>query len=282
MFSDILLTVDIDRTLTAPDGSIPERNTEAIRYFMANGGSFTVNTGRSTTTMKPLLSRILVNAPLLLYNGSAAWQDGNIYDSVPIELDMWSTVEAVHAAFPEMNVEIQALDGHYVLDPKPEYMEFYKAQNWELQTAVPGTDLGPFIKFAIFGEIHENAFSHMFSGTPYEMQRLQELGQFIMERWGDKVDIFYATPRIVDVHAKGVSKLQAARRLQKQLGKKILVCVGDADNDVPMLEGADFAYCPSDSVVRDRFENVCSCAEGAIADVIYKKIPEILGITLDR
>ena len=278
MFSDVLLTVDIDRTLTAPDGSIPARNTEAIRYFIENGGSFTVNTGRSTTTIKPLLPRLTVNAPLLLYNGSAAWKDGKIYDYVPIELDMWSTVEAVAKAFPELNVEIQALDAHYIMDPKPEYEVFYKAQNWEMEPAVPGTDLGPFIKFAIFGEIHENTLSHMFSGTPHEMQRLQELGQFIMERWGDKVDIFYATPRIVDVHAKGVSKLQAARKLQQQLEKKILVCVGDADNDVPMLEGADHAYCPADSVVAQRFENVCPCAEGAIADVIYKKIPEILQI----
>ena len=30
-FSDILLTADYDRTLTAPDSSIPERNLEAIR-----------------------------------------------------------------------------------------------------------------------------------------------------------------------------------------------------------------------------------------------------------
>ena len=48
-----------------------------------------------------------------------------------------------------------------------------------------------------------------------------------------------------------------------------------------MLNGADYAYCPADGVVADRFENVCNCADGAIADVIYKKIPEILGISLD-
>ena len=46
-FSDILLTVDYDRTLTAPDSTIPERNLEAIRFFIDNGGIFTVNTGRS-------------------------------------------------------------------------------------------------------------------------------------------------------------------------------------------------------------------------------------------
>ena len=34
IFSDVLLTADYDRTLTAPDSTIPERNIEAIRYFI--------------------------------------------------------------------------------------------------------------------------------------------------------------------------------------------------------------------------------------------------------
>ena len=48
LFSDILLTADFDRTLTAPDSTVPQRNIEAIRYFIDNGGAFTVNTGRSS------------------------------------------------------------------------------------------------------------------------------------------------------------------------------------------------------------------------------------------
>ena len=44
LYSDILLTVDYDRTLTAPDSTIPKRNIEAIEYFIANGGTFTTNT----------------------------------------------------------------------------------------------------------------------------------------------------------------------------------------------------------------------------------------------
>ena len=66
--------------------------------------------------------------------------------------------------------------------------------------------------------------------------------------------------------------------LQRQLGRKILICVGDADNDLPMMEGADYAYCPADGVIADRFETVCPCGEGAVADVIYEKIPKILGL----
>ena len=39
-FSDFLLTVDYDRTMTDPDSVVPQRNFEAIRYFMDNGGKF--------------------------------------------------------------------------------------------------------------------------------------------------------------------------------------------------------------------------------------------------
>ena len=73
MFSDILLTVDFDRTLTAPDSTIPARNLEAIHYFMEHGGTFTLNTGRSIPmSLRNVLGKIPTNAPLLLYNGSAA------------------------------------------------------------------------------------------------------------------------------------------------------------------------------------------------------------------
>ena len=63
---------------------------------------------------------------------------------------------------------------------------------------------------------------------------------------------------------------------QKKLGKKYLVCVGDEGNDVAMLQGADFAFCPSDGAVAADFPNVCPCSQGAVADVIYNEIPKIL------
>ena len=58
--------------------------------------------------------------------------------------------------------------------------------------------------------------------------------------------------------------------------KKLLICAGDEQNDISMLDMADFGFCPAGSAVADRYPNVCSCNEGAVADVIYKKIPAIL------
>lgn len=278
MFSDVLLTVDFDRTLTAQDSTIPQRNLDAIRYFMENGGTFTMNTGRSTNTFRNYFDVIPVNAPFLLYNGSAAYHKGELLEIRPIDLDLWETIDEVHRLFPELNLEIQGVKNHYLVDATAQYQAFYKSVDWLYEPACRGADYGPFIKFALFGKTPEAGVGQLFSGTEEELALMDRAEQTIQKLYGDKVETFRAAPRIIDVQAKGVSKLRAARNLQAQLGKKILVCVGDAENDLTMLEGADYAFCPSDGVVADRFPNVCSCDEGAVAEVIYKKIPEILGV----
>lgn len=275
-FSDVLLTVDYDRTLTGPDSKVPERNVEAIRWFMEQGGAFTINTGRSWNLAKQLPERVPINAPLLLFNGSAAYEDGKILYHHAIDAPMWEAVMAVADAFPELNVEIQGLEDHYLVYPKQGFVDLYASMKWHWSEAIPGQDTGPFVKMAVYGQAHTAKLADMYLATEEELARFRELEKFLMDRWGDKMELFYAAPRILDVQPKGISKGVAARELLQRLGRKILVCVGDADNDISMLEAADHAYCPGDAVIAERYENVCGCAEGAVADVIYKKIPEIL------
>ena len=281
MFSDVLLTVDFDRTMTGPDSKIPQRNLEAVDFFMKNGGTFTINTGRSVSSFKKHLGKVPVNAPVLMYNGSARWNNGTLTDLKLLDLDLWETVKILRSTFPNMNLEIQGVDFHYLIDPEPAYVAFYDALKWGYRISQPGDNLGPFMKFALAGSPRKKSVATLFDTDAEEDARFDAAQEKILELWGEKVEVYRAAPRIIDVHAKGVSKIAAARQLQQELGKKILVCAGDAENDLPMLEGADFAFCPADGMVADRFPNVCNCADGAIAEVIYKKIPEILGFSLD-
>ena len=280
IFSDVLLTVDYDRTMTATDSTIPERNLEAVRYFMENGGAFTINTGRSIPMTKVFRDRVPVNAPLLLYNGSAAYdlKESRLTFYHKIHLDMWETVRELMELFPDLTVEVQGLDAHYRFTENPAWDAFSDHQPCARGFAQPGDDLGPFLKFTLYGEFRDVTVADMYNALPGEKERMDEAEQLLKDRYGDVCEVFRAATRIIDVHAKGVSKIRSARELQEQLGRKILVCVGDAHNDIPMLEGADYAYSPADGVIADRFENVCVCGEGAVADVIYKKIPEILGL----
>ena len=283
-FSDILLTVDYDRTMTAPDSTIPERNLEAIRYFMEHGGTFTVNTGRSVPMTRVFRDIVPVNAPLLLYNGSAAWdpRTNTLEFCHKIDLDLWETVRECEKLFPDLTVEVQGLDAHYRFSENPAWDEFSDLNHCARGFAQPGDDLSPFLKFTLYGEFHSTILSSFFQATPEEMARMDQVEQMLKERFGDTCEVFRAAARIIDVHAKGVSKMRSARELKERLGKKWVVCVGDGENDLPMLQGADFAFSPADGVVADRFPNVCPCAEGAVADVIYEKIPVILKNALDK
>ena len=278
IYSDILLTVDYDRTLTAPDSSIPKRNLEAIEYFIAEGGTFTVNTGRSIPMSRCFLDKVPVNAPLLLYNGSGWYdpQNRELVRSYPIGLDASALLRDLQSRYPKLTVEVQGVRHHYI---------FGKNRIWEDYCTHNGAswaygDLDaveqPFLKAAIYGTFEDENVSSMYKAVPWEMEMMEDAIGYLQTKYADQVALFRACPRILDIHAKGCSKLQTARDLQQAFGKKILVCVGDAENDLDMLRGADLAFCPADGIVADRFPNVCPCAQGAVADVIYEKIPAIL------
>ena len=280
IFSDVLLTVDFDRTLTAPDSTIPERNLTAIRYFIDNGGAFTVNTGRSLPMTKVFRDIVPVNVPLLLYNGSAAYdlQKQEVLDAALIPLEQSRIIRRLMHLVPDMTVEVQGLDAHYIFEENPAWDAFSEGNHCAWGHAKPEDDLGPFLKLALYGRIGSAAVSALYEYTPEEIQRFDEVQQLLQDELGDYCEVFRAAPKILDIHARGVSKAHAARRLQKKLGRSILVCVGDGENDVSMLDDADFAFSPGDAIVADRYPNVCNCADGAVADVIYEKIPVILKI----
>lgn len=279
VFSDILLTVDYDRTLTAPDSTIPARNIEAIRYFMENGGTFTVNTGRSLPmAVNNLIGKVPVNAPLLLYNGSAAYdvETESFTRYTPIALDAKMLVTDLQTRFPELHVEIQAVDAHYLIRTDAGWERYCENNRCQWGYVSPENIPEPFVKVSYYGQFRKGTVADMYEATEEELALFDRAIGYVERTYGEKLDIFRACARIVDLHAKGVSKLRSARLLQQELGKRILVCVGDAENDINMLDGADFAYCPADGIVADRYETVCNCADGAVADVIYKKLPAIL------
>ena len=278
IFSDVLLTVDYDRTLTAPDSTIPEQNLTAIRYFMENGGAFTVNTGRSVPMTKVFRDRVPVNAPLLLYNGSAAYDlaEKKLSFCHAIDMDMWETVRRCQELFPDLTVEVQGVDAHYRFTENPMWDAFSEHQNCAHAFAQPGDDLGTFLKFTLYGEFRDVTVADMYNGSPEERKRMDDAEELLRREFGEVCEVFRAATRIIDVHAKGVSKARSARELQQRLGRKILVCAGDAENDLSMMRDADYAFAPADGIIAKQFPNVCNCADGAVADVIYNEIPKII------
>jgi len=204
IFSDILLTVDYDRTLTAPDSTIPERNIEAIRYFIDNGGAFTVNTGRSLPMARAFIGKVPVNAPLLLYTGAVAYdvEQEKISFLHEIKLDMWKTVQELMELFPDLTVEVQALDKHYDFLPNPAW-DAFSENNCAYATAESDVErfrreLSPY--FEVIGREHQ----------------------------------------MMEMPLLGCSKSEGVAQLSRFTGipKENCWAIGDGRNDVPMFRAA--------------------------------------------
>lgn len=283
IFSDVLLTVDYDKTLTATDSTIPRRNLEAISFFMENGGAFTVNTGRSVPMSEAFLKKVPVNAPLLLYNGAAAYdtKTGTFPILHTIPMDQAEVLNRFMERFPEAVTEVQGLKAHYAFREDADWARIYEAVGCPYVFTVPEADMGPFLKIGLccFADATKE---NLFRFTPEHAAEFDRYEAILNREFGDKLTIMRSAPQMLDIMAANVNKGIAARELARQMDRKILVCVGDERNDIAMLDMADYAFCPSDGKMAPYYANVCPCGQGAVADVIYKKIPEILGISLDK
>ena len=108
-FSDVLLTVDYDRTLTAPDSTVPERNLEAIRFFIDNGGH---DSGFYVPFFEDAFAYI--RGDMYRYDGGA---DALISGSISMNSDTVTLNFAADEAIQAYMNSIPTSD--YTLDPSP-------------------------------------------------------------------------------------------------------------------------------------------------------------------
>ena len=94
LFDGYLMCVDFDGTV-AHRGKIVPKNVDAIRYFEAEGGRFTICTGRQPAFMAGNDLPVRLNAPLLCMNGTILYDmdENNILKCWTVGRDLWEHCE---------------------------------------------------------------------------------------------------------------------------------------------------------------------------------------------
>lgn len=273
-FDGVLLFADYDRTLTDPYSRIPVENQRGIREFMEQGGRFAVATGRSLTMARAFLDKVPCNAPLILFNGAVAYDEAaeKIEFVHPIDLDPEAAVRLCQEKFPEELVEVQGLEAHYAFRPEPLWHAFGRANRAVYREISLSEIPAPFVKFTLYGPFRDDTVTQFFGASPEEMAEFDGIEAWLNGTFGDKCVVDRSCDRLIDLQAKGTSKGGAALELKERLGARTLVCVGDAWNDLSMLEAADLAFVPGDGQkeLLERFHGAAPCAQGAVADVICR------------
>lgn len=270
-FAGVLLACDFDNTI-APTGKcfaqrrpftgIPEENLAAIRRFMAEGGLFSVVTGRAYPAYLHLKDQVPGNCPTALFNGAGIFDfSRNEYLwRVRLPEDVLLRYHEVMDAFPALGLEAFTWDERvFALRPND-----FVRRHQELTKA-------PWVEVASLEETGAELSKLLFEG---ESELLTEVERFLRSRlWIGAYETIFSSPNLLELTAKGATKADAVRQLARLSGvaPERVYCAGDEENDLPMLEIAAEAFIPADCNPRllgRGFTTVGPCTEHAVADII--------------
>lgn len=245
-YDGILIMSDFDGTLTK--GGIPPENCEAIRRFQAEGGIFTLCSGRSHTHFDQYREFIVPNAPICAYNGALIVDtDGSFL------FESFISREALLVA--RELVARGAITSRVCLYTKEDGVPTQCA----LQDFVDN-----FEKHAV---MHHYKIV-LVGANEEETLAAQKLAESLLPE-----DYFAVRswPVGLEILKRSASKGEALKFMKKRLGARLTVAAGDYENDAEMLVAADIGYAvenavPSVKAVADRI--TVSAGEAAIARII--------------
>lgn len=215
-FYGFLICSDIDGTLYNSDKVLSEKNREAIAAYTAAGGLFTIATGRTPRELT-VFDRSILSAPIIASSGSVLLDHGTgcILSDEPFKADGYDILREIWREYPEV-IGVFSEDNH----TEPRLLR----ENGKPIESIFEAFYAPWHKAILLLR------------DPSVRERLElELNT----RYGDRYVFDSAWPFSLEMH-KG-DKGTGVQRLRKMLGKRarVVICVGDHTNDIPMLRVAD-------------------------------------------
>ena len=261
-FDGVLLVSDYDDTLYNHKLEVSEENRAAIESFIAQGGTFTVATGRAKATFQPQIARerLTLNAPVVLSNGSAIYDfsaDKLLYQSyLPMEAAEHMT--QVCQAFPDLAFESYHQGDVYVYNPNLVTMKHLE------RVKVP---------YTLCQTIDEMPLPWTKLILEHDHALLSDVQRMFLERWGDQYEAIFSNRYLLEITAKGNTKGTLVKRVADQLGiaPDHIYCIGDNQNDLSMLALSAIPFAPANCApeVRDWGARIVHhCDDSAVAQVI--------------
>lgn len=270
-FDGVLLASDFDNTLLyteeslrtgAPVPPLPERNRRALEYFCAQGGRFSIATGRALAAFLRHAEDIPMNAPGVVCNGAAIYdfEKGEYVETAMLDASARRRGQAALDRFPGLAVEAYHIDNViHVVRPND------ISRQHEYMTKAALTEAPSLLEVPLpLGKLLFEA----------DHETLEEVLAFLTASgWAEDYELIFSVPHLLEMTIKGANKGGMVRRLAARLGISMdhVYCAGDEANDLSMLQAAAEGFAPANAapaVLASGATAVCDAREGAIADVV--------------
>lgn len=234
-FDGILLLSDLDGTLLTSRRSISPENLAAIRYFIEQGGRFSVATGRSKPAMEHFLEELPINAPAVIYNGAVVYdfEAGRPVWQCPLGERGLRLARLMAAEFPGAGMETYEMDTAYALSDNPISRRHFHNVKMPWRLVQPAEVPQPWVDMLLLEE-------------PETLARIKARiegvfpGEYFLQ---------YSDKEFLEVLHPAASKGAAALALCEYLGLQAesLYTVGDGRNDVQLLTCTPNACAPANA-----------------------------------
>ncbi|MBO4853621.1 MAG: HAD-IIB family hydrolase [Oscillospiraceae bacterium] len=272
-FSGVLIASDYDNTIAytqpslingTPPPPVSEENRAAISYFISEGGTFSVATGRALSSFDTVRGGIPCNGPTILFNGAA------IYDYAahtylctaflpPRAADC---AQQVLDRFPALALEVYH-DGNTV-----HTVHANALSRRRLRLTRAAVD-----EAASVPEVPQ-PFSKMVFPSE-NAAALDEAESFIAaQSWSKDFSVMRSAELLLEFTAFGADKGSMVDRLSAlvHIAPENLYCVGDQANDISMLRRARIPFAPANAIDAVKalpgIHILPDCTENAIAAMI--------------
>ncbi len=258
-FDGVLLVSDFDDTLYDSHFRVPERNLAAIRYFTGEGGLFTVATGRAHRTFVSHFHDAPINTPVVLSNGAAIYdfQADRCLEQTLLPPEAPADLGEITARFPSLGMEAYFGEDIYVWNPNEITFAHLKKVGCDF-TECPVAEMpAPWVK-ALFHQ---------------EYEVLLQVQKTLLAEHGDRYEAIFSNLHYLEITAKGSTKGGMVARLAEllEIAPEKVYCVGDNQNDIPMLSLSAIPFAPANCApeVKNWGARVlCHCDNGVIGDIV--------------
>ncbi|MBR1747847.1 MAG: HAD family phosphatase [Clostridia bacterium] len=259
-----LICSDLDDTLLTSDGRVLPEVKDAVHKYVQNGGKFAIVTGRMTAGAIPVARMMDIHGEIATYQGA------HITD-----------IDSGRLLFSETIPTADAVRVGRYLEERGIYYQTYIGDYFYTAVATDYTRLYGRLSFADFVEtkyplsryLEENAVCPPKLLIMQSPDRIPGTLVDLREKFGKEFLINTSKPFIIEIVPLSVNKAFAVRRLAERYGLSVqeVVCVGDSENDLPMIEFAGVG-----AVVNNASDEVKSHAdfvaksndEGGLAQVV--------------
>lgn len=246
-YSGVLICSDFDGTIYC-SGKISENNILAIKYFCANGGRFTLATGRYPSSAQEMAAGITFTTPIIAMNGAL------IYDPVERKIcDEHFIPEKFMGTLAGMIRDNDGMDS---------YCLYYRDGSCDVKPGA-GNDLR-------IPDGRTPLYKVIFYSVP-GADAANNLKERLCTAAGDGLSVTRSWVRGIEVQSREATKGNAALWLKRRLGAELLVCVGDYENDISMIRAADIGYAVgngSEELKKEADRVTVAASEDVLAHII--------------